>query len=217
MQGKFNGGTFVRVFLGHLFFPFSLPFVIGCDGMVAAANFQFVFVGTFGTILNSYIMPIGMWVLLAMSMMSGNTDGRTHLLTLMAVASYVTRLFVIALKYSLLSSVDLARLMTRRLQSAQSSEWLLGGWGEPTSRCLRDQLLQAALAGDVANPAERTLWFSTVCARDFQEMLDSPHGRRDGLMEGPGWQEGWISTQNLVLAMLHKAQTKVMRWSRTVV
>ena len=143
MQGKFNGGTFVRVFLGHLFFPFSLPFVIGCDGMVAAANFEFVFVGTFGTILNSYIMPIGMWVLLAMSMMSGNTDGRTHLLTLMAVASYVTRLFVIALKYSLLSSVDLARLMTRRLQSAQSSEWLLGGWGEPTSRCLRDQLLQA--------------------------------------------------------------------------
>jgi len=91
----------------HFFFPFTLPYIVCREGVVAAANMQLLFVHNFGTMFNSYLVQFGVWTLCFLQFTSIHADGRIHLLFSLAMIAYASRVGVIALKYALLGPVRL--------------------------------------------------------------------------------------------------------------
>mgnify|MGYP000108752235 CR=1 FL=1 len=99
-----------------------------------------------------------------------------------------------------LPQIEIAKAGTQRMQFAEFDEWHLPSWYKPTPRLLRKQLRQTCLRLSIPAPHAREIWFQRSAKATIQELLAVDGKPVKGL------HNGWITTQDLVLAMFLKVQ-----------
>lgn len=218
----FSLPRFIRVFLYHLLFPFSVPFVKLIEGDNFLTNMQFVpgyhkaATSKLLFALNSFIFPTSFFAV-NLWLHTGRTDpahgGPFAFEVLMMNIYYVIRCATIALKYAFMGDrayAQFGQLDEFQAAALQAKMQFLSGWLHPPAALIQEEMLDAAARARIDfNTQLRCNRQSTL----FQDIVDTiPPAMAQHLgytRKGDTLPIGWIGTYVLTKAERGNAFSRV--------
>ena len=148
---KFHADQFIKAFLYHFCFPFSIPFIICFEGYQAVLNMFYAFMWSVIGFISIVIIPVYTWILVVLYLSQDRSlELRGGILPSeigVMMGLYVMRLLTISFKYAYVARCEWRRLMRVPIHESLTRNrqiMFISGWLSPPLDVLSAQLQSAA-------------------------------------------------------------------------